>query len=336
MKQTDFGVQMTSFFTMYLPTRRDLSDNTISSYRDTFKLLLTFSENEKNIPADKLKLKDFTEPFVSDFINWLAENRGNSAATQKQRLATIHVFVNYLKTRVPDYLLEYQRILDVRVIMHRQPDVGHFTAPQVQALLAAPDTSDPYERRDMVLLSLMYDSAARVQEICDLTVKDLRLRKPYAVSITGKGDKTAMVPLMKETADVLKKYLSDTKLDHPGKCDSPLFSSHRGEKLTRAGVTYILKKYCDKVRKDDPSFPKKVSPHMLRHSKAMHMLQAGIDLTYIRDFLRHSQITTTQVYAKADVEMRRKIIEESAPKLVPDLPDWRNDASLMAMLNNIK
>ena len=336
MKQTDFGVQMTSFFTMHLPTRRDLSDNTISSYRDTFKLMLSFSESEKNIPADRLQLKDFTESFVSDFINWLSDSRGNSAATQKQRLAAIHVFVNYLKTRVPDYLLEYQRILDVRVIMHRQPDVGHFTAPQVEAILAAPDISDPYERRDMVLLSLMYDSAARVQEICDLTVKDLRLRKPYAVSITGKGDKTATVPLMKETADVLKKYLSYTRLDLPEKCDSPLFSNHRGEKLTRAGVTYILKKYCDKVRKEDPSFPKKVSPHMLRHSKAMHMLQAGIDLTYIRDFLRHSQITTTQVYAKADVEMRRAIIEESAPKVVPDLPDWRNDASLMAMLNNIK
>ncbi|MCR5685409.1 MAG: site-specific integrase [Lachnospiraceae bacterium] len=336
MKQTDFGVQMTSFFTMYLPTRRDLSDNTISSYRDTFKLLLSFSESVNGIPADKLKLKDFTEPFVSNFINWLAESRGNSAATQKQRLAAIHVFVNYLKTRVPDYLLEYQRILDIRVIMHRQPDVGHFTASQVESILAAPDVSDPYERRDMVLMSLMYDSAARVQEICDLTVKDLRLRKPYAVSITGKGDKTAVVPLMKETAEVVKKYLSDTKLDRPEKCDSPLFTNHRGEKLTRAGVTYILKKYCNKVRKSDPSFPKKVSPHMLRHSKAMHMLQAGIALSYIRDFLRHSHITTTQVYAKADVEMRRTIIEESAPKVVPDLPDWRNDASLMAMLNNIK
>lgn len=327
MKQTDFGVQMTSFFTMYLPTRRDLSDNTISSYRDTFKLMLSFSESVKNIPADKLKLKDFTESFVSEFINWLSESRGNGAATQKQRLAAIHVFVNYLKTRVPDYLLEYQRILDIRVIMHRQPDVGHFTAPQVEAILAAPNTSDPYERRDMVLLSLMYDSAARVQEICDLTVKDLRLRKPYAVSITGKGDKTATVPLMKETANVLKKYLSDTKLDRPEKCDSPLFSNHRGEKLTRAGVTYILKKYCNRVRENDPSFPEKISPHML---------QAGIDLTYIRDFLRHSQITTTQIYAKADVEMRRAIIEEAAPKVVPDLPDWRNDTSLMAMLNNIK
>ena len=336
MKQTDFGVQITSFFTMYLPMRRDLSDNTISSYRDTFKLLLSFSENEKGISADRMRLKDFTEPFVSDFINWLADSRGNSAATQKQRLAAIHVFVNYLKTRAPDYLLEYQRILDVRVIMHHQPDVGHFTTPQVKAILAAPNVSDYYGRRDMVLLSLMYDSAARVQEVCDLTVKDIRLRKPYAVSITGKGDKTATVPLMKETADVLKKYLSDTKLDHPGKCDFPLFSNHRGEKLTRAGVTYILKKYCNKVRKGDPSFPQKVSPHMLRHSKAMHMLQAGIDLTYIRDFLRHSQITTTQVYAKADVEIRRTIIEKSAPKVLPDLPDWRNDASLMAMLSNIK
>lgn len=336
MKQTDFGVQMTSFFTLYLPTRRDLSDNTISSYRDAFKLMLSFSDLVKGIPADKLKLKDFTESFVSDFINWLSNSRGNSAATQKQRLAAIHVFVNYLKTRVPDYLLEYQRILDIKVTMQRQPNVGHFTPMQIEGILAAPNISDSYGRRDMVLLSLMYDSAARVQEICDLAVKDLRLRKPYAVFITGKGDKTAVVPLMKETADVLKKYLLERKLDDPQKCNYPLFSNHRGEKLTRAGVTYILKKYCDAAREKDPSFPEKVSPHMLRHSKAMHMLQAGIDLIYIRDFLRHSQIATTEIYAKADVEMRRKVIEESSPKVVPDLPDWRKDISLMAMLNNIK
>lgn len=336
MKQTDFGCQMTSFFTLYLPTRRDLSDNTISSYRDAFKLMLSFSESKKGIPADKLKLKDFSESFVSDFVNWLAASRGNSAATQKQRLAAIHVFVNYLEARVPDYLMEYQRILDIKVTMHRQPDVGHFTTSQVGAILAAPDVSDTFGRRDMVLLSLMYDSAARVQEICDLTVEDLRLRKPYAVSISGKGNKTAVVPLMRETVDVLKKYLSESKLDNPSKGNSPLFSNHSGEKLTRAGVTYILKKHCDAARIRDPSFPKKVSPHMLRHSKAMHMLQAGIDLIYIRDFLRHSQITTTEIYAKADVETRRKMIEESSPKIVPDLPDWRSNASLMEMLNNIK
>lgn len=336
MRQTDFGVQVTSFFTMYLPTRRDLSGNTISSYRDTFKLILSFSEDVKGIPADKLRLKDFTESYVSDFINWLASSRGNSAATQKQRLAAIHVFVNYLKTRVPDYLLEYQRILDVKVRIHRQPNVGHFTSPQVGAILAAPNLSDTYGRRDMVLLSLMYDSAARVQEICDLTVKDLHLRKPYSVFITGKGGKTAVVPLMKETADVLIKYLAEWKLDCAERYDYPLFSNHSGEKLTRAGVTYILKKYCNMVKKSDPSFPEKVSPHMLRHSKAMHMLQAGINLIYIRDFLRHSQIATTEIYAKADIEMRRKIIEESCPKIVSELPDWRNNASLMAMLNNIK
>ena len=286
--------------------------------------------------ADKITLDDFTEPFICDYINWLAEKRGNSSATQKQRLAAIHVFVNYLKTRVPDYLLEYQRILNIKIPTKRQPIVGHFTVSQVEAILAVPDCNTPYGRRDKVLLSLMYDSAARVQEICDMTVKDLRLHKPYAVSITGKGKKTAFVPLMKETADLLKKYLSENELDHPEKSGFPVFSNHSGQKLTRAGVTYILKKYCDAVRTSEPSFPKKVSPHMFRHSKAMHMLQSGIDLIYIRDFLRHSKLDTTEIYAKADVEMRRKIIEESAPKVVSNMPDWRTDASLMAMLNNIK
>lgn len=336
MKQTDFAIQMTRFFTMFLPTRRYLSNATISSYRDTFKLFLSFAEREKGILADRMTLRDFTESLICDFINWLAVTRGNSPATQKQRLAAIHVFVNYLKTRVPDYLLEFQRILSIKVSVNRQPDVGHFTVSQIELILAAPETNHRYGRRDMVLLSLMYDSAARVQEICDLTVKDLRLQKPYAVSITGKGNKTAMVPLMKETAALLGKYLSENALDLPEKRDCPVFSNHSGQKLTRAGVTYILKKYCDILRMKDPSFPVKVSPHMLRHSKAMHMLQSGIALIYIRDFLRHAKIDTTEIYAKADVEMRRKLIEESAPKLVSNMPDWRNDASLMAMLNNIK
>lgn len=336
MRQTDFATHMTSFFTMFLPTRRHLSDSTISSYRDTFKLFLSFSENEKRIPADRITLNDFSESFVCDFINWLAISRGNSPATQKQRLAAIHVFVNYLKTRVPDYMLEYQRILSIRVSSKRQSIVGHFTVSQIEAILAAPNTNTLYGRRDKVLLSLMYDSAARVQEICDLRIKDLRLQKPYAVSITGKGHKTAIVPLMKETAELLRRYLSENNLDCPQKNCFPVFSNHSGQKLTRAGITYIIKKYCDCLRTTDPSFPIKVSPHMFRHSKAMHMLQAGINLIYIRDFLRHSKIDTTEIYARADVEMRRKIIEEASPKLVSNMPDWRTDASLMAMLNNIK
>lgn len=336
MKQTDFAIYMTSFFTLYLPTKRYLSDSTITSYRDTFKLFLLFTESEKGLLADRITLNDFTESLVCDFISWLDNTRKNSPSTQKQRLAAIHVFVNYLKTRVPDHLLEYQRILDIRIMLKRQPDVGHFSVLQIKNILSTPNGSDLYGRRDIVLLSLMYDSAARVQEICDLTVKDLRLHKPYAVTITGKGNKTAMVPLMRETAELLKKYLSENRLDLPEKSNYPVFSNHSGQKLTRAGVTYILKKYCDILRATDPSFPVKVSPHMLRHSKAMHMLQSGIALIYIRDFLRHSKIDTTEIYAKADVEMRRKIIEEASPKLTPGMPDWRTDASLMAMLNNIK
>lgn len=335
MRQTDFAVQLTEFLKIYLPARRDLSENTIASYRDAFRFLLVFAEEEKGIPADKITLKDFTEPFVSSYINWLASGRRNSPATQKQRLAAMHVFVHFLKTRVPDYLLEYQKILDIKVSVNRQTSVGHLTPNEIKAVLAAPDAATPYGRRDMVLLSLMYDSAARVQEICDLRVKDLRLKKPYTVTITGKGNKTSPVPLMMETAEVLGSYLASCGLDQPGKSDYPLFSNHQGQKLTRAGVTYILKKHCDAVREKDSSFPQKVSPHMFRHSKAMHMLQSGIDLIYIRDFLRHAQIATTEIYAKADSEMKRAIIEKASPKLVSDLPDWREDESLMSMLKNL-
>ena len=335
MKQTDFAIQVSNFFTLYLPTRRDLSENTVISYRDAFKLLLKYAEEQKHIKAEKFQLSNLTEPFVSDFINWLRDARRNCPATQKQRLAAIDVFVKYLKIRVPDYLLEYQRIQSIQVAVPKRTDIGHFTPVQLQEVFAEPDPLDKFGRRDRVMLSLMYDCAARVQEICDLTVKDLQLHKPYCVEITGKGNKTAKVPLMKETADILKEYLHDCGLDKPECCNMPVFTNHRGEKLTRAGVTYILKKYSDEARKKDPSIPVKVSPHMLRHSKAMHMLQAGVYLIYIRDFLRHSQVATTEVYAKADVEMRRKVIEEASPKVVSGLPDWSKDQSIMDFLQSI-
>lgn len=335
MKQTDFALHLTHFLKIYLPSRRDLSENTIASYSASFRFFLIFSEEVLKISAEKITLNDFTEENICKYINWLAVERGNSAATQKQRLAAIHVFVRYLKTRSPEYLLEYQKILDIKVATIKQNSIGHFTPDEVKAILSGPDTSTFFGRRDMVLLALLYDSAARVQEICDLKVGDLRLKKPYAVSLTGKGRKTRVVPLMNETTEVLKTYLTLCNLNAKDKVDSPLFYNHQNHKLTRAGVTYILKKYCDMARQKDSGFPSIVSPHMLRHSKAMHMLQAGINLIYIRDFLGHSQVATTEMYARADTEMKRIAIQATSPKLISDIPDWREDESLMTMLTDL-
>ena len=335
MKTTDFAVCLTEFLKIYLPGRRELSENTIKSYRDAFRFMLIFAEEQHNIPPEKMTLDDLTEDFICDFLIWLECERSNSSATKKQRLAAIHVFIHFLKTRKPEYLFEYQKILEIKVKGNPQRNIGYLSPNEVKAVLAAPDLNDRYGKRDVVLLSLLYDSAARVQEICDLKVADVRLQKPCTVCITGKGQKTRVVPIMLETGDVIRTYLAQNCLNTAEKQNYPLFTNHQHSKLTRAGVTYILKKHCDTVRKVDPLFPSIVSPHMLRHSKAMHMLKAGTNLIYIRDFLGHSQIATTEIYARAETDMKREIIEKSSLKITPNLTDWTKDVSLMSMLTDL-
>ena len=263
-KTTDFAVCLTEFLKIYLPGKRELSENTIKSYRDTFRFMLIYSEEKLGIYAEKLMVSDITENFVYDFMCWLEDNRKNSRSTRRQRLAAIHVFVHFLKTKKPENLLEYQKILDIKVKGAGQHNIKHLSPDEVRAILAAPDLADRFGRRDMVLLSLLYDSAARVQGICDLTVGNVRLQRPATVKLTEKWGKTRIVPLMSETADILKAYLRENNLDTPEKRSLPLFFNHQGTKLTRAGVTYILQKYCDIVRKDITSLPK-VSPHTFRH-----------------------------------------------------------------------
>jgi site-specific recombinase XerD len=335
MKQTDFAVFLTEFLKIYLPGHRRLSNNTVSSYRDTFRFMLMYAEEKHEISAERLRLENITADFVFGYLNWLEDERHNSAMTRRQRLAAIHVFVHFLKLRKPEYLLEFQKILDIKIKKKEVHAIGYLSPEEVGELLSNPDLTEKLGRRDMVLLSLLYDSGARVQEICDLRVSDLRLNKPSTVLLTGKGDKSRIVPLMSETADILRKYIAENGFSAPEKQSRPLFTNRLDSKLTRAGIAYILKKHCDAIRKNNSSFPKIVSPHQLRHSKAMHMLKAGTDLIYIRDFLGHSQIATTEIYAKADTDMKRRAIENASPRLTPDLPDWTKDGSLMEMLTDL-
>lgn len=335
MKSTDFATHLTEFLKIYLPGHRGLSANTIVSYRDTFRFMLVYAEESYGIPAEKLTLAEMTAEFIYGYLNWLETERNNSIMTKRQRLAAIHVFIQFLKLRKPEYLLEFQKILDIKIKKKDSGNIGYLSPDEVQKLLSEPNLTQRYGRRDMVLLSLMYDSGARVQEICDLRVSDVRLAKPSTVTLTGKGGKSRIVPLMGETAEAVRKYIVENRLSTPEKQSYPLFTNHADTKLTRAGVAYILRKYCDAARDKSAVFPKSVSPHQLRHSKAMHMLKAGTDLIYIRDFLGHSQLATTEIYAKADTGMKRQAIENASPHLTPDLPDWTKDTSLMAMLTDL-
>jgi site-specific recombinase XerD len=164
----------------------------------------------------------------------------------------------------------------------------------------------------------MYDTGARVQEIADLKVADIRIKAPATIRLTGKGNKTRIIPLMPQTMSIVKRYMADYGLLDEIKQAKPLFFNRKSEKLTRAGLSYILNKYVDQAKVNNKElFPEKMSAHVLRHSKAVHLLQSGVNLIYIRDFLGHSSVTTTEIYAKSDPEIKRKAIEEASHKVLP-------------------
>jgi site-specific recombinase XerD len=185
---------------------------------------------------------------------------------------------------------------------------------------------------------VLYDTGARVQELCDLRVRDVRIDSPPIIELTGKGRKVRHVPLVANTVKLLSSYMEENGLLKNESQDMPLFVNQRRSKLTRGGISYILSKYADKVADEHPSFPRRPTPHCLRHSKAMHMYQAGVSLIYIRDLLGHVDISVTDTYARADVEMKRKQLEDACPDLTPfnndELPDWSRDQNLLEYLNN--
>lgn len=335
MKRTDFAQCLEAYLRKYLPGQAGLSENTVMAYRDTFILLVEFLENARKQNPDKLTLADFNSGLIEEFLDWLETERHNSASTRNQRLAAVRAFAKYARSRYPEYMLELQKIAGIKSKKHPKPELGHLTPDETESILSAVAADNRYGRRDLALLTLLYDSAARVQEICDLRARDVRLQKPYIVKLTGKGQKTRCVPIMSGTADILKKYADENRLNAPEKADRPFFFNHKGDFLTRAGIAYILKKYCNAARKELPGLPEKISPHVMRHSKAMHMLQAGMSLTDIRDFLGHEHVDTTEIYAKTDTELRRAKLEESKVSIDASLPDWNEDRNLMAMLTGL-
>lgn len=330
MKKTDFTKALTSYFSTYLPETCGVSPNTCNSYRDAFKLLLLYFQEEKRVPANSIELRMLSRNLVSDFLDWLEVQRKVSATTRNQRLAAMKAFAHYVQYRNPEYLENCTDIIAMRPKKHEKPVIPFLTEEELKALLAKPDPSTRHGLRDLTLLSLLYDSGARVQEITDLKLKDIRLTNPAMVTLTGKGRKARQVPLMKETCKLLDAYIRNFNLNSEP-LTSPLFFNQKGQALSRYGITYILKKYVSQVELESDT--RKISPHVLRHTKAMHLLRAGVNMIYIRDFLGHVDISTTEVYARIDAEMKRKVFEEKVPNFTPNTTmPWEEDKDLLQWL----
>ena len=330
MPTPDFAKHLSKFLSVYLPGVKNLSRNTILSYRDTFKLLLAFLEVNLNMKPEKLSITAITEVIILKFLEWLETQRGCSPRTRNQRLAAICSFMRYVQRECPECLHEIQKILTIPQKKSIRK-VIHFLSPEdISAILSAPNLSNKSGRRDAALLSLMYDSGARVQEISDLKISNIRIKRPSVVILHGKGNKERCVPIMEKTAQLLECYINELMKNTPTqKNDSYLFLNHQKNQLGRKGIDWILKKYVHKARETGISIPS-ISCHVLRHSKAAHMLQAGIPLVYIRDFLGHASVTTTEIYARLDNELKRRAIEATHPKIyTPEYPSWLENADLM-------
>ena len=336
MIPTDFSKYLADFLTKYLVNERGASSNTVKSYRDTFVQFIWYLTDVQKVKMNKITLSVITKESVVAFLDWLQETKKCSNATRNNRLAALHSFFRYVQFHHPDHLFEYQRILSIKVKKHKKENINYLSVDGIRLLLCQPDLSTKKGRRDAALLSLMYDTGARVQEMIDLTVQDVHTEPPYSIRISGKGQKIRIVPLMESQMKLLLCYLKDYSLTKNECRPYPLFFNNRKKKLTRGGISYIVLKYAKLARKQNSTLiPSIISCHSIRHSKAMHLLHAGVNLVYIRDILGHVSIQTTEIYARIDSKQKREAIEKAYIAVSPEVnPLWEQDENLLQWLKS--
>lgn len=309
-REMNFATLLEGFFTHRLMQQRQASPHTIASYRDTFKLLLQFIQQRLHKAPSKLLLEDINAPVVVAFLNELEEVRGVTARTRNLRLTAVHSFFRYVAFEAPSHAAQIQRVLAIPAKRFTRALVPFLTRAEVDALLAAPDQHTWSGRRDHALILLAVQTGLRLSELTGLMREDLKLGVGAHVRVTGKGRKERCTPLSKNTRAVLVAWMRE-----PPKAEGqPLFPNARGGRLSAHGVQYLLSKHVNKARDTCPSLKsKRVSPHVLRHTTAMDLLQQGVDLSLIALWLGHESIETTQIYLDANIEMKEKILAMTNP-----------------------
>ncbi len=331
--QSTLASALRGFFADHLPRVRGASPHTVRSYRDALALLLRFLAARRGRSVVDLDFDDLATDDLLAFLDHLEVDRCNDAATRNARLAAVHAFARYAAAGHPEHIELCQQLLAVPFKRARVRLVEYLEADEVRALLEAPDRTSLDGRRDHALLLTLFNTGARVQEILDLRPCDLQLVRPLQVLLRGKGRKERLCPLWPQTAEVLRALLSEQGFDPV--VTAPLFRNHRGEPLTRFGVRYLLRKYACRAQSAAPTLAgKRIHPHTLRHTTAVHLLQAGVDLVTISHWLGHASVETTNRYAAVDLEMKRAALAKARPLAAvdPALPAWRRDASILEWL----
>jgi len=333
MLKPDFADYVYMFFTKYLPLQRGLSRNTISSYSYSLGLLFQYCQCERGIPCNKLTLNKMDKHMIEDFLFWLESNRNNCASSRNQRLSALKSIFNYIQTETVVYTALYRDIMSIPEKKTPTVPPKYLSVEEVEVLFSAPDIQTKQGRRDFVLLLLLYDSAARAGEIVELKLSDVSFGKTPTVSLFGKRNKTRIVPITSKTADMLRGYINENRICQP---DQLLFVNHSNNKLTTNGVSYILKKYICLGKQTHPDmFCMSVSPHLMRSTKASHLIQNGVNIYYIRDFLGHSSVATTERYARNNPEVVRTAVKKASLDL-HDSTDYYESSEKFALLDYLK
>jgi site-specific recombinase XerD len=292
---------------------RGLSSHTIKSYRDTIKLFFNYLSKIKNKKVSSLNLEDLIVENVLSFLGAIEKERGNSIRTRNQRLAVIKTFFTYLLSQDVERANQYSKIS--HMAMKRMPykPITYLTEAEVKAFFGAINRESIVGKRNHVILMILYNTGARVQEVCDLKLSDIRLEEPFMISLTGKGNKTRQVPLWKDTAMSIKNFLEDFPKQENG---DKIFNGIRNTPLSRFGIRSVIRSLYKKAEKSCPTLKdKKIGPHTFRHTTAMHLLQSGVDIVVIKTWLGHVDLNTTHNYIEIDMKMKEAALNKMRSKI---------------------
>jgi integrase/recombinase XerD len=337
MKSATFSLLglVQSFFQEHLDQARGASPHTIRAYRDTLRLFFEYLARQRHCGIERLALPDVTSPRVLDFLMDLETHRGNRTVTRNCRLAALRSWVKHLLRHDPAHADQYARILALPAKRTPQAPPDYLEPEQFRLVLDQVDLDTPRGIRDGALLLFLYNTGARVSEALKVRWNELNTTRPWQVRLHCKGAKERLCPLWKQTVDLLRRLQSQAAAPPEGQ----IFLNSRGQPLTRDGVAYLLRRYYRLARKAHSCLPRpSIHPHVLRHSCAVALLQAGIDLTAIRDYLGHSSVATTGRYLQTNLAMKREVLSRFWQRagLEPGQPKrWRPTQGLLAYLESL-
>lgn len=339
MSTSTLGTLLYAFFEHHLKTQKGVSTATIKSYRDAVRLFLLFVAGERQVRLSTLHLQDLTAARVRQFLSFLEDERHNQVHSRNQRLAALKTFFDFLATQALEHFAEAEAVMAIPVKRSPPPPTVYLEREEMQALLAGLPTTGPQALRDRVLLVFLYNTGARAQEAADLRQGHLELAQ-RRVRLHGKGDKWRLCPLWEDTAHLLEQLLEQDPTDTGG--DGAVFRSQRGQALTRFGIYKIVRRHTQRLgKRGHDGQPVRISPHVMRHTAAVGLLEAGVEVNVIRAWLGHASLETTNRYAEINITMKAAAMQACEPPSASSSPGfpckgrWHDDRALLNWLQSL-